>query len=97
MDHLARAQRMLELQEAENARVSFYIGTQLSKKWFWGANKSVLFNLLSVLTDLNLLFSYTQLEIAQKHPDIYAVPVKLQNPNINRPQPIGWDLFLYIT
>lgn len=23
MDHLARAQRMLELQEAENARVSF--------------------------------------------------------------------------
>uniref|UniRef100_H3CDB5 Tight junction protein 2a (zona occludens 2) n=1 Tax=Tetraodon nigroviridis TaxID=99883 RepID=H3CDB5_TETNG len=49
MDHLARAQRMLELQEAENAR----------------------------------------LEIAQKHPDIYAVPVKLQKSNINRPQPIG--------
>ncbi|CAL9683227.1 unnamed protein product [Knipowitschia caucasica] len=46
MDHLARAQRLLELQEAENAR----------------------------------------LEIAQKHPDIYAVPVK---PNHNRPQPIG--------
>uniref|UniRef100_A0A674CD90 Tight junction protein 2a (zona occludens 2) n=1 Tax=Salmo trutta TaxID=8032 RepID=A0A674CD90_SALTR len=41
MDHLARAQRMLELQEAEQAR----------------------------------------LEIAQKHPDIYAVPVKLPKPN----------------
>uniref|UniRef100_A0A7N8XK58 Tight junction protein 2a (zona occludens 2) n=1 Tax=Mastacembelus armatus TaxID=205130 RepID=A0A7N8XK58_9TELE len=49
MDHLARAQRILELQEAENAR----------------------------------------LEIAQKHPDIYAVPVKLPKPNLNRPQPIG--------
>ncbi|XP_041706748.2 tight junction protein ZO-2-like isoform X2 [Coregonus clupeaformis] len=49
MDHLARAQRMLELQEAEHAR----------------------------------------LEIAQKHPDIYAVPVKLPKPNHNRPQPIG--------
>ncbi|XP_030291066.1 tight junction protein ZO-2a isoform X2 [Sparus aurata] len=49
MDHLARAQRMLELQEAENAR----------------------------------------LEIAQKHPDIYAVPMKLPKPNLNRPQPIG--------
>lgn len=31
-----------------------------------------------------------QLEIAQKHPDIYAVPVKLPKPNLNRPQPIGW-------
>ncbi|KAM7369324.1 hypothetical protein PAMP_013599 [Pampus punctatissimus] len=49
MDHLARAQRLLELQEAENAR----------------------------------------LEIAQKHPDIYAIPVKLPKPNLNRPQPIG--------
>ncbi|XP_022072784.2 tight junction protein ZO-2a isoform X2 [Acanthochromis polyacanthus] len=49
MDHLARAQRLLELQEAENAR----------------------------------------LEIAQKHPDIYAVPVKMPKPNLNRPQPIG--------
>uniref|UniRef100_A0A8D3ASD9 Tight junction protein ZO-2-like n=1 Tax=Scophthalmus maximus TaxID=52904 RepID=A0A8D3ASD9_SCOMX len=49
MDHLARAQRILELQEAENAR----------------------------------------LEIAQKHPDIYAIPVKLPKPNHNRPQPIG--------
>ncbi|KAM4634513.1 tight junction protein ZO-2a isoform 1-T1 [Polymixia lowei] len=49
MDHLARAQRMLELQEAEHAR----------------------------------------LEIAQKHPDIYAVPMKLPKPNLNRPQPIG--------
>ncbi|XP_040914634.1 tight junction protein ZO-2a isoform X2 [Toxotes jaculatrix] len=49
MDHLARAQRMLELQEAENAR----------------------------------------LEIAQKHPDIYAIPVKLPKPNLSRPQPIG--------
>ncbi|XP_036450401.1 tight junction protein ZO-2a isoform X2 [Colossoma macropomum] len=48
MDHLARAQRMLELQEAEHAR----------------------------------------LEISQKHPDIYAVPVK-PKPNQNRPQPIG--------
>uniref|UniRef100_A0A3Q1B1P9 Tight junction protein 2a (zona occludens 2) n=1 Tax=Amphiprion ocellaris TaxID=80972 RepID=A0A3Q1B1P9_AMPOC len=45
MDHLARAQRLLELQEAENAR----------------------------------------LEIAQKHPDIYAIPVKLPKPNLNRP------------
>ncbi|XP_078018099.1 tight junction protein ZO-2a isoform X1 [Epinephelus lanceolatus] len=49
MDHLARAQRILELQEAENAR----------------------------------------LEIAQKHPDIYAIPMKLPKPNLNRPQPIG--------
>ncbi|XP_034047803.1 tight junction protein ZO-2a isoform X4 [Thalassophryne amazonica] len=49
MEHLAKAQRILELQEAEKAR----------------------------------------LEIAQKHPDIYAVPVKLPKPNINRPQPIG--------
>ncbi|KAM3874511.1 tight junction protein ZO-2a isoform 2-T2 [Diretmus argenteus] len=49
MDHLARAQRMLELQEAEHAR----------------------------------------LEIAQKHPDIYAIPIKLPKPNLNRPQPIG--------
>uniref|UniRef100_A0A673AEW9 Tight junction protein 2a (zona occludens 2) n=1 Tax=Sphaeramia orbicularis TaxID=375764 RepID=A0A673AEW9_9TELE len=49
MDHLARAQRLLELQEAESAR----------------------------------------LEIAQKHPDIYAVPIKLPKPNLNRPQPIG--------
>ncbi|XP_070780822.1 tight junction protein ZO-2a [Enoplosus armatus] len=49
MDHLARAQRILELQEAESAR----------------------------------------LEIAQKHPDIYAVPIKLPKPNLNRPQPIG--------
>uniref|UniRef100_A0A3P8RJE3 Tight junction protein 2a (zona occludens 2) n=1 Tax=Astatotilapia calliptera TaxID=8154 RepID=A0A3P8RJE3_ASTCA len=49
MDHLARAQRLLELQEAENAR----------------------------------------LEIAQKHPDLYAVPVKLPKPNLSRPQPIG--------
>ncbi|KAM6985928.1 tight junction protein ZO-2a isoform 1-T3 [Aplochiton taeniatus] len=49
MDHLARAQRMLELQEAEHAR----------------------------------------LEIAQKHPDIYAVPLKPPKPNQNRPQPIG--------
>uniref|UniRef100_A0AAR2JWY4 Tight junction protein 2a (zona occludens 2) n=1 Tax=Pygocentrus nattereri TaxID=42514 RepID=A0AAR2JWY4_PYGNA len=48
MDHLARAQRMLELQEAEHAR----------------------------------------LEISQKHPDIYAVPMK-PKPNQNRPQPIG--------
>ncbi|XP_059400351.1 tight junction protein ZO-2-like [Carassius carassius] len=48
MDHLARAKRMLELQEAEQAR----------------------------------------LEISQKHPDIYAVPLK-PKPNQNRPQPIG--------
>ncbi|XP_076860328.1 tight junction protein ZO-2b isoform X5 [Brachyhypopomus gauderio] len=49
MDHLARAQRMLELQEAQNAR----------------------------------------LEIAQKHPDIYAVPIKSQKLDHSRPQPIG--------
>uniref|UniRef100_A0A673XNW5 Tight junction protein 2b (zona occludens 2) n=1 Tax=Salmo trutta TaxID=8032 RepID=A0A673XNW5_SALTR len=45
MDHFARAQRMLELQEAQNAR----------------------------------------LEIAQKHPDIYAVPVKTQKLDHSRP------------
>ncbi|MBN3279845.1 ZO2 protein, partial [Polyodon spathula] len=49
MDHKARAQRIQELQEAQNAR----------------------------------------LEITQKHPDIYAVPIKLQNPEQNRTQPIG--------
>uniref|UniRef100_A0A8C7P816 Tight junction protein 2 n=1 Tax=Oncorhynchus mykiss TaxID=8022 RepID=A0A8C7P816_ONCMY len=49
MDHFARTQRMLELQEAQNAR----------------------------------------LEIAQKHPDIYAVPVKTQKLDHSRPQPIG--------
>uniref|UniRef100_A0A8C7F120 Tight junction protein 2 n=1 Tax=Oncorhynchus kisutch TaxID=8019 RepID=A0A8C7F120_ONCKI len=49
MDHFARAQRMLELQEAQNAR----------------------------------------LEIAQKHPDIYAVPLKTQKLDHSRPQPIG--------
>ncbi|XP_026862978.2 tight junction protein ZO-2a isoform X1 [Electrophorus electricus] len=48
MDHLARTQRMLELQEAE----------------------------------------YARLEISQKHPDIYAVPVK-PKPNQNRPQAVG--------
>uniref|UniRef100_A0AAZ3S685 Tight junction protein ZO-2 n=1 Tax=Oncorhynchus tshawytscha TaxID=74940 RepID=A0AAZ3S685_ONCTS len=45
MDHFARAQRMLELQEAQNAR----------------------------------------LEIAQKHPDIYAVPLKTQKLDHSRP------------
>uniref|UniRef100_A0AAY4CBT2 Tight junction protein 2b (zona occludens 2) n=1 Tax=Denticeps clupeoides TaxID=299321 RepID=A0AAY4CBT2_9TELE len=49
MDHFARTQRMLELQEAQNAR----------------------------------------LEIAQKHPDIYAVPLKSQKLDHSRPQPIG--------
>ncbi|KAM6954155.1 tight junction protein ZO-2b [Aplochiton taeniatus] len=49
MDHFARAQRLLELQEAQNAR----------------------------------------LEIAQKHPDIYAVPMKTPKLDHNRPQPIG--------
>uniref|UniRef100_A0A8B9KCX8 Tight junction protein 2b (zona occludens 2) n=1 Tax=Astyanax mexicanus TaxID=7994 RepID=A0A8B9KCX8_ASTMX len=49
MDHIARAQRVLELQEAQNARV----------------------------------------EIAQKHPDIYAVPIKAQKLDHSRPQPIG--------
>ncbi|XP_037632944.1 tight junction protein ZO-2-like isoform X2 [Sebastes umbrosus] len=49
MDHFARAQRMLELQEAQNAR----------------------------------------LEIAQKHPDIYAVPLKTAKLDHSRPQPIG--------
>lgn len=38
----------------------------------------------------------TQLEIAQKHPDIYAVPVKLPKPNLNRPQPIGWEPVLSV-
>ncbi|XP_031734619.1 tight junction protein ZO-2-like isoform X3 [Anarrhichthys ocellatus] len=49
MDHFARAQRLLELQEAQNAR----------------------------------------LEIAQKHPDIYAVPLKTAKLDHGRPQPIG--------
>ncbi|KAI1904930.1 hypothetical protein AGOR_G00010750 [Albula goreensis] len=49
MEHQARAQRVLELQEAQNARV----------------------------------------EIAQKHPDMYAIPLKPPKPDHNRPQPIG--------
>ncbi|XP_061842569.1 tight junction protein ZO-2b isoform X1 [Nerophis lumbriciformis] len=49
MDHFARAHRMLQLQEAHNARV----------------------------------------EIAQKHPDIYAVPLKTAKLDDSRPQPIG--------
>uniref|UniRef100_A0A4W6FL91 Tight junction protein 2 n=1 Tax=Lates calcarifer TaxID=8187 RepID=A0A4W6FL91_LATCA len=50
MDHFARSQRMLELQEAQNAR----------------------------------------LEIAQRHPDIYAVPLKTAKLDHSRPQPIGY-------
>ncbi|XP_055360678.1 tight junction protein ZO-2-like isoform X1 [Betta splendens] len=49
MDHFARSQRLLELQEAHNAR----------------------------------------LEISQKHPDIYAVPLKTAKLDHARPQPIG--------
>ncbi|XP_074525674.1 tight junction protein ZO-2b isoform X2 [Halichoeres trimaculatus] len=49
LDHFARAQRILEVQEAHNAR----------------------------------------LEIAQKHPDIYAIPVKTAKLDHSRPQPIG--------
>ncbi|XP_030622712.1 tight junction protein ZO-2b [Chanos chanos] len=49
LDHYARAQRLVELQEAQSAR----------------------------------------LEIAQKHPDIYAVPIKSQKLDHSRPQPIG--------
>ncbi|XP_070759748.1 tight junction protein ZO-2b isoform X1 [Enoplosus armatus] len=49
MDHFARVRRMLEVQEAQNAR----------------------------------------LEIAQKHPDIYAVPLKTPKLDHSRPQPIG--------
>uniref|UniRef100_A0A8C4IQY0 Tight junction protein 2 n=1 Tax=Dicentrarchus labrax TaxID=13489 RepID=A0A8C4IQY0_DICLA len=49
MDHFARAQRILEVQEAQNAR----------------------------------------LEISQKHPDIYAVPLKTAKLDHSRPQPIG--------
>ncbi|KAI3371900.1 hypothetical protein L3Q82_006685 [Scortum barcoo] len=49
MDHFARARRILEVQEAQNAR----------------------------------------LEIAQKHPDIYAVPLKTAKLDYCRPQPIG--------
>uniref|UniRef100_A0A665VTL0 Tight junction protein 2b (zona occludens 2) n=1 Tax=Echeneis naucrates TaxID=173247 RepID=A0A665VTL0_ECHNA len=49
MDHFARAHRILELQEAQKAR----------------------------------------LEIAQKHPDIYAVPMKTAKLDHSRPQPIG--------
>uniref|UniRef100_A0A0F8BXN8 Uncharacterized protein n=1 Tax=Larimichthys crocea TaxID=215358 RepID=A0A0F8BXN8_LARCR len=30
-----------------------------------------------------------QLEISQRHPDIYAVPVKTAKLDYNRPQPIG--------
>lgn len=49
MEHFARAQRILELQEAHKARV----------------------------------------EISQKHPDIYAVPLKTAKLDHSRPQPIG--------
>ncbi|XP_040897550.1 tight junction protein ZO-2-like isoform X2 [Toxotes jaculatrix] len=49
MDHFARAQRIRDLQEAQNAR----------------------------------------LEIAQRHPDIYAVPLKTAKLDDSRPQPIG--------
>lgn len=49
LDHFARAQRMLDVQEAQNAR----------------------------------------LEISQKHPDIYAVPLKTAKLDHSRPQPIG--------
>lgn len=49
MDHFARAQRILEMQEAQNARM----------------------------------------EISQKHPDIYAVPLKTAKLDHSRPQPIG--------
>uniref|UniRef100_A0A8C6TIA2 Tight junction protein 2b (zona occludens 2) n=1 Tax=Neogobius melanostomus TaxID=47308 RepID=A0A8C6TIA2_9GOBI len=49
MEHVARAQRLLQLQEAHKARM----------------------------------------EIAQKHPDIYAVPVKTAKLDHSRPQPIG--------
>ncbi|XP_055017306.1 tight junction protein ZO-2-like [Boleophthalmus pectinirostris] len=49
MDHMARAQRLLQLQEAHRARQ----------------------------------------EIAQKHPDIYAVPLKTPKLDHSRPQPIG--------
>uniref|UniRef100_A0A3Q3VL07 Tight junction protein 2b (zona occludens 2) n=1 Tax=Mola mola TaxID=94237 RepID=A0A3Q3VL07_MOLML len=53
MDHFARAQRILEVQEAQNAR----------------------------------------LEISQKHPDIYAVPLKTAKLDHSRPQPIGSSTF----
>ncbi|XP_041642832.1 tight junction protein ZO-2-like isoform X1 [Cheilinus undulatus] len=49
LDHFARVQRILEVQEAQKARM----------------------------------------EIAQKHPDIYAVPVKTAKLDHSRPQPIG--------
>ncbi|XP_078531866.1 tight junction protein 2-like isoform X1 [Lissotriton helveticus] len=49
MDHKAKALRIQELQEAQNAR----------------------------------------LELAQKHPDIYAVPIKVQKPEQNWQQPIS--------
>ncbi|KAM9394009.1 tight junction protein 2-like [Pholidichthys leucotaenia] len=49
MDHFARAQRVLELQEAQKSRA----------------------------------------ELAQKHPDIYAVPLKTARVDHSRPQPIG--------
>ncbi|RXN12398.1 tight junction ZO-2-like protein [Labeo rohita] len=49
MDHMARTQRVMEIQEAHNAR----------------------------------------LEIAQKLPDIYAIPMKSQKLDHSRPQPIG--------
>lgn len=32
---------------------------------------------------------FFQVEIAQKHPDIYAVPKKSQKLDHSRPQPIG--------
>uniref|UniRef100_H3CF95 Tight junction protein 2b (zona occludens 2) n=1 Tax=Tetraodon nigroviridis TaxID=99883 RepID=H3CF95_TETNG len=49
MDHFARARRILEMQQAQNAK----------------------------------------LELSQKHPDIYAVPLKTPKLDHSRPQPIG--------
>uniref|UniRef100_A0A672Z6T1 Tight junction protein ZO-2-like n=1 Tax=Sphaeramia orbicularis TaxID=375764 RepID=A0A672Z6T1_9TELE len=57
MDHFARAQRILELQEAQNAR----------------------------------------LEIAQKHPDIYAVPLKTAKLDHSRPQIYKVDICVHIS
>ncbi|KAG7240846.1 hypothetical protein INR49_023420 [Caranx melampygus] len=121
MDHLARAQRMLELQEAENAREQYVRGavtaaradlsTELQETVetltaSLGLCRSVIVKYSQtkdVTTDTKLpdhltpcgpvatdtLLKTFNLEIAQKHPDIYAIPVKLPKPNLNRPQPIG--------
>lgn len=85
MDHFARAQRMLELQEAHNARVR-----EKGRGEGVGGWVGLLVYVLPSQHHISYLsVSSHQLEIAQKHPDIYAVPLKTQKLDHSRPQPIG--------